>query len=212
MVWDRYFSVNSLSLWKKGNLRPTILETQRLLLKTQRISVFIPVSNPFPEDAPTDALLDTRPVLTLLPCHLPASHRPCDHSQPHPSGPAQGNICSLAPGLSQWLNLLSPQPVITAIHYGLRLWACLGLSSNSHLATVTSRILSKYLQGFPGGPGVKNPPASAGDAGSNSGLERSPQRKKWQPPQVFLPGKFNGQRSLAGCSPWVHKELAQHSI
>ena len=24
---------------------------------------------------------------------------------------------------------------------------------------------------------------------------------------VFLPGEFHGQRSLAGCSPWGHKEL-----
>ena len=31
-------------------------------------------------------------------------------------------------------------------------------------------------------------------------------RKKWKPIPVFLPGKFHGQRSLAGCSPWGHKE------
>ena len=28
-----------------------------------------------------------------------------------------------------------------------------------------------------------------------------------KPVPVFLPGKFNGQRSLAGYSPWSHKEL-----
>ena len=27
-------------------------------------------------------------------------------------------------------------------------------------------------------------------------------RRKWQPVPVFLPGKFHGQRSLAGYSPW----------
>ena len=32
----------------------------------------------------------------------------------------------------------------------------------------------KSLIGFPGGSVVKNPPASAGDAGSVPGLERSP--------------------------------------
>ena len=32
-------------------------------------------------------------------------------------------------------------------------------------------------------------------------------RKKWQPTPVFLPGKFHGQRSLVGYSPWSHKEL-----
>ena len=30
--------------------------------------------------------------------------------------------------------------------------------------------------------------------------------RKWQPIPVFLPGKFHGQRSLAGCSPWCRKE------
>ena len=33
-----------------------------------------------------------------------------------------------------------------------------------------------------------------------------PWRKKWQPTPVFLPGKSHGWRSLAGYSPWGHKE------
>ena len=31
-------------------------------------------------------------------------------------------------------------------------------------------------------------------------------RRKWQPTLIFLPGKSHGQRSLAGYSPWGHKE------
>ena len=31
--------------------------------------------------------------------------------------------------------------------------------------------------------------------------------RKWQPTPVLLPGKSHGQRSLAGCNPWDHKEL-----
>ena len=31
-------------------------------------------------------------------------------------------------------------------------------------------------------------------------------KRKWQPTPVFLPGKSQGQRSLAGYSPWGHKE------
>ena len=31
-------------------------------------------------------------------------------------------------------------------------------------------------------------------------------RRKWQPTPVLLPGKSHGQRSLAGYSPWGHKE------
>ena len=30
-------------------------------------------------------------------------------------------------------------------------------------------------------------------------------RREWQPTPVFLPGKFHGQRSLVGYSPWSHK-------
>ena len=51
---------------------------------------------------------------------------------------------------------------------------------------------------------VKNPPASGGEArdtGSIPGLGRSAGRKKWQPTAGFLPGKFHGQRALAGYSP-----------
>ena len=36
-----------------------------------------------------------------------------------------------------------------------------------------------------------------------------PWRRKWQLTQVSLPGKSHGQRSLAGYSPWGHKELGQ---
>ena len=55
---------------------------------------------------------------------------------------------------------------------------------------------------------IKNPPANARnrDVSSISGLGRS-RLRKWQPTPVFLPGKFCGQRSLVGCSPWDHKEL-----
>ena len=38
------------------------------------------------------------------------------------------------------------------------------------------------------------------------GSRRFPWRRAWQPIPVFLPGKSHGQRSLAGCSLWDHKE------
>ena len=61
--------------------------------------------------------------------------------------------------------------------------------------------------GFPGGSVIKNPPANAGDAGLIPGLERSPGVGNGNPLQsVFhLPGKFRGQRSLVGYSPWGHR-------
>ena len=38
-------------------------------------------------------------------------------------------------------------------------------------------------------------------------VEKIPWRRKWQPTPVFLPGKFHGQQSLVGYSPWGHQEL-----
>ena len=52
---------------------------------------------------------------------------------------------------------------------------------------------------------VKNPPASAGDAGL------IPLRRKWQPTPVFLPGKFHGQRNLMGYSHWGCKRV-EHDL
>ena len=55
---------------------------------------------------------------------------------------------------------------------------------------------------------VKNLPANAGntgDAGSILGLGRSSGIGNGYAP-VFFPGKFHGQRSLAGYSPWGRKE------
>ena len=46
-----------------------------------------------------------------------------------------------------------------------------------------------------------------GDAGLNPWIRKILWRSKWQPTPVFLPRESHGQRSLAGCSPWGHKEL-----
>jgi len=56
---------------------------------------------------------------------------------------------------------------------------------------------------------VKNLHAKAGDTGDVSlipGSGRSSKSGKCQPAPVFLPGKYHGQRSLVGYSPWGHKE------
>ena len=37
--------------------------------------------------------------------------------------------------------------------------------------------------------------------------QEDPQSRKSQPLHVFLPGKFHGQRNLAGYSSWGRKEL-----
>ena len=38
-------------------------------------------------------------------------------------------------------------------------------------------------------------------------VRKIPWRRKQQPTPVFLLGESHGQRSLAGCSPWGHREL-----
>ena len=50
---------------------------------------------------------------------------------------------------------------------------------------------------------VKNPPA--GDQGLIPGLGKVSGEGNGYPPE-FLSGEFHGQRSLAGYSPWDHKE------
>ena len=42
--------------------------------------------------------------------------------------------------------------------------------------------------------------------GFNPWVRNIPQRRKWQPTPVFLPGKSHRQRSLVGYSPWDPKE------
>ena len=66
------------------------------------------------------------------------------------------------------------------------------------------------MLGFPGGSGVKNPPASAGDlkrCGFNPWVWKVPWSRAWQPTPVFLPRESLGQRSLECYNPQGHKEL-----
>ena len=65
-------------------------------------------------------------------------------------------------------------------------------------------------KGFPSGSMGKEFACNAGETEGTvliPGLGRSPGRRAWQPTPVFLPGESHGQRSLAGYSPWGHKEL-----
>ena len=74
------------------------------------------------------------------------------------------------------------------------------------LSVIIARV-NEWDGGFPGGSMVKNQPANAGDTGlSHSWVGKIPWRRKLQPTLVFLPGKSHEQRSLAGYSPWGHKE------
>ena len=55
---------------------------------------------------------------------------------------------------------------------------------------------------------VNNPPANEGDERLrfNPWVAKISWSRKWHPTPVFFPGKFQGQKSLVGYSPWSHKE------
>ena len=59
-------------------------------------------------------------------------------------------------------------------------------------------------EGFPGDSVVKTH-ANAGRE-FHPWVKKIPQRRKWQPTPVFLPGKSHRQGRLAGYSAWGHKE------
>ena len=58
---------------------------------------------------------------------------------------------------------------------------------------------------FPGGSDGKESACNAGDL-DLSRVEKMPWGREWMPTPVFLPGESHEQRSLAGYSPWGHKE------
>ena len=60
--------------------------------------------------------------------------------------------------------------------------------------------------GFPGGSDGKESTHNAGDLGSILGLGRSPGEGHGNPFQFSYLKNPHGQRSLAGYSPWGHKE------
>ena len=72
-----------------------------------------------------------------------------------------------------------------------------------------------YLRIFPGGSDGKEPTSKAGNLGLISGLRRFPGGGHGNPLQYSCLENANGQRSLAGYSPWVHSQAhlsdqAQH--
>ena len=57
-----------------------------------------------------------------------------------------------------------------------------------------------FSLGFPGGS------LEFGRSGFDPWVRKFPWGRKWQPAPPFLPAKSHGRRSLAGYSPWGHKE------
>ena len=70
----------------------------------------------------------------------------------------------------------------------------------------TEELLKLYIY-IPGGSVVSRICLQCGRLKFNPWIGKIPLNREWQPTPVFLPGEFHGQRSLAGYSPWGHKEL-----
>ena len=69
----------------------------------------------------------------------------------------------------------------------------------AHSSSVTLNV--RTFKDFPGGTSSKEPACQC------RGCKRQGfGQRKWQPTSVFLPGRFHGQRSLVGYSPWGRKE------
>ena len=66
---------------------------------------------------------------------------------------------------------------------------------------------SFILRDFPIAQVVKNLPATQKITVRSLGWEDPLERRKWLLTPAFLPGECHGQGSLAGYSPWGHKEL-----
>ena len=70
-----------------------------------------------------------------------------------------------------------------------------------------SFLSDEFILGFPVGSDCKESACNVGDLGLIPGLGRAPGERNCYPPTpVFLPGEFQGQRSLGGYSPWDRKE------
>ena len=69
------------------------------------------------------------------------------------------------------------------------------------------RVPTPVFLGFPGSPDGKESSCNTGDLSLICGLGRSPGRRHGNPLHSSCLENPHGQRSLAGCSPWSHKEL-----
>ena len=76
--------------------------------------------------------------------------------------------------------------------------------SNCLLGIVHLNITSNSIRLH--GSDSKESACSAGDLGFDPWVGKIPWRREWLPTPVLLPGEFQGQRSLAGHSPWGRRE------
>ena len=80
----------------------------------------------------------------------------------------------------------------------------LGLESKWKISSPPKSLFK--IIGFPGGSVDKRICLKCRRTRFDPWVGKIPWTREWQPTPAFLPGEFHGQRSLAGYSPWGHKE------
>ena len=73
------------------------------------------------------------------------------------------------------------------------------------------KIHATQYSGFPTGSVRKKSACQCRRCVFNPWVGKIPQRKKWEPIPVFLPGESHGQRNLVGYSPWGHRRV-RHNL
>ena len=98
--------------------------------------------------------------------------------------------------------LLAPYTPLFFIFFVTMVISLAQTLNSSHLVSHHKRVLICLLRWLSG----KEPNCQCRRWRFDPWVREIPWRRKWQHTPVFLPGKSHGQRSLAGCSPWSHKE------
>ena len=70
----------------------------------------------------------------------------------------------------------------------------------------------QHCGGPTGGSAVKESACQSRRHGFHPWIRKIPWKRKWQPIPVFLPEKSDGQRSLAGYSPWDSKRVGHDLV
>ena len=70
----------------------------------------------------------------------------------------------------------------------------------------SSTIFKKLVFGLPWWLRWQRIHLQCGRPGFDPWVGKIPWKRAWQPIPVFLSGESHGQRTLAGCCPWGHKE------
>ena len=81
-----------------------------------------------------------------------------------------------------------------------------GRGNHSYVSFVETYSVHCSVWGFPGGSDGKESSPRCGRPGFDPWVRKISWRRQWLPAPVFLPGEFQGQSSLVGCSPWGCKE------